>query len=716
MIEGRIEDGTLGLLRGWAWDPSRPDQQLDLEVLIDGQSSGIARASLRRLDLVKAGVGGGNHGFEFVIPLLWRDGLPHRVSLALPNEGEVAAIAGKTLNFGKTAHAVIGKVERTVAGKVFGWAWNRASPTVRIELEVFVRGRFVERVVADRPRGDLLRAGIGDGQHGFEIRLDPSLVDGDENVLLAVKTADIHGGQLVGAIDVGVAAPQVVRAVVATEAARPVVDPVEVTAAEFEPRSTVEAAVKVEESLPDKEAIKRATDLEASGELQSAFEILKAILERDSRNFEARFRLARVCLALGLSEEAKTHALQALLSKPNHAKPSIILARVAEMKGERLLALEYWKNVPAKDSAYMERLLKSARMLIALERPGEAKELLSQAMAHKSSDVRPAHALAQLLEDTDDRENALKLWREIAGLEPLDTTVRRKIDKLNSASPLSDARRTFRRYGGAMSRAESLVALAVGPNILDVLGSDALAQQMALHFGTRIRIILPDGFSYAEQWFANSAAVSDVVTTCSTSPVSELLFILPEYLTATIGAAEPRAGLCFNFLMEGRVPSTAASLRYESYLRWIEDIAGLDHSMWKSSQETITGDINSILVAFNEAESMQGIVLNTLGDRFPHAALMAMDAKNCTASETIASLDSLKDDRTAVITTDAVIGHVAAALKIRTLLCCDGPDILPHMAGSMCILPAVTSEGLKLALESIVAELTPRISVENLQS
>ncbi len=58
--------------------------------------------------------------------------------------------------------------------RVFGWAWCRGRPAVPIEIEIRVDDRPVLTIVADRPRKDLIKAGLGDGRHGFDVRLpDP---------------------------------------------------------------------------------------------------------------------------------------------------------------------------------------------------------------------------------------------------------------------------------------------------------------------------------------------------------------------------------------------------------------------------------------------------------------------------------------------------------------------------------------------------------------
>jgi glycosyltransferase involved in cell wall biosynthesis len=56
-----------------------------------------------------------------------------------------------------------------------GWVMDRAAPEHRVGLAVFDNGAEIGRVVADRFRADLVRAGIGDGKHSFVFYLPDNL-------------------------------------------------------------------------------------------------------------------------------------------------------------------------------------------------------------------------------------------------------------------------------------------------------------------------------------------------------------------------------------------------------------------------------------------------------------------------------------------------------------------------------------------------------------
>ena len=65
-----------------------------------------------------------------------------------------------------------GQIERIAGGFIEGWAMNPAAPDQPVELELETPlGR--RRLLANRYRGDLLRAGIGSARHGFRIPVGP---------------------------------------------------------------------------------------------------------------------------------------------------------------------------------------------------------------------------------------------------------------------------------------------------------------------------------------------------------------------------------------------------------------------------------------------------------------------------------------------------------------------------------------------------------------
>ena len=94
-----------------------------------------------------------------------------------------AALAGLTLAVG--AYAVWAEYasfpphfrgfgEVTRRGEVAGWAVNAASPAARVEVELYVDGRFAAHAVASLPRPDVVAAGrAADPNCGYSLQLPP---------------------------------------------------------------------------------------------------------------------------------------------------------------------------------------------------------------------------------------------------------------------------------------------------------------------------------------------------------------------------------------------------------------------------------------------------------------------------------------------------------------------------------------------------------------
>lgn len=70
---------------------------------------------------------------------------------------------------------LLGKLEWVDNTVISGWAWLTDHPTVPVVLEVVDQGEVIAVTVADRFRSDLLRAGIGDGHHAFNVELPRAL-------------------------------------------------------------------------------------------------------------------------------------------------------------------------------------------------------------------------------------------------------------------------------------------------------------------------------------------------------------------------------------------------------------------------------------------------------------------------------------------------------------------------------------------------------------
>lgn len=77
--EGFIDEVSCQVVRGWAWDPSRPDAPLTVELYDGNRLLKTVVAEQLRPDLVDGGKGNGKHVFHETTPKEFKDGKMHTV-------------------------------------------------------------------------------------------------------------------------------------------------------------------------------------------------------------------------------------------------------------------------------------------------------------------------------------------------------------------------------------------------------------------------------------------------------------------------------------------------------------------------------------------------------------------------------------------------------------------------------------------------------------
>jgi hypothetical protein len=83
---------------------------------------------------------------------------------------------------------LLGKLEWADHAVISGWAWLPDHPAIPVVIEVVDQGEVIAAAVADRFRGDLRRAGIGDGRHAFHVEL-PRPLDRQRAHRLVIRRA-----------------------------------------------------------------------------------------------------------------------------------------------------------------------------------------------------------------------------------------------------------------------------------------------------------------------------------------------------------------------------------------------------------------------------------------------------------------------------------------------------------------------------------------------
>ena len=81
--EGWVENASDTLIVGWAWDSSRPNSPVKVEISDGVHPKVTVEANVLRDDLKFAGLGNGKHGFSYEIPPAHRTGRNYKVSATI---------------------------------------------------------------------------------------------------------------------------------------------------------------------------------------------------------------------------------------------------------------------------------------------------------------------------------------------------------------------------------------------------------------------------------------------------------------------------------------------------------------------------------------------------------------------------------------------------------------------------------------------------------
>lgn len=101
--------------------------------------------------------------------------------MGVPADSDMAA--------GEPAGARIrGRVDAIDGRRLFGWVFDEARPLDRLVAEVELDGTVIASAVADRPRIDLRRNGIGDGSHAFDLDLDDAALAARDRIVVAARS------------------------------------------------------------------------------------------------------------------------------------------------------------------------------------------------------------------------------------------------------------------------------------------------------------------------------------------------------------------------------------------------------------------------------------------------------------------------------------------------------------------------------------------------
>ena len=203
-LHGYIDEVKPTGIKGWAWDPQTPSERIRLELTEGEVRLATAIANEDRPGLVLSGIGDGRHGFSIALdPELLSAGI-HILHLRSTDTGsevpgspvmfqgaaepaELADAATEQLVLPEIAAeepdavpepagaSVEGSLRSNIDyadwGGIKGWIWDPTEPDKTVTIELLDGDSILATVVAGEYRPDLIGAGIGDGRHGFTIKI-----------------------------------------------------------------------------------------------------------------------------------------------------------------------------------------------------------------------------------------------------------------------------------------------------------------------------------------------------------------------------------------------------------------------------------------------------------------------------------------------------------------------------------------------------------------
>lgn len=168
-------DGLLGTrVFGWAYDRAFARRRVKITMYVDDRLVLETSANGLRRELV--GVGGHDGFSGFVCPIPPEKFVPG-AAVRVFGDGTELTAAPLVLGPGQ----IDGAFELIAGAVASGWVRERVAEPTRALLDMYVDGRPVRAVAADRLRAELKAHGVDDGCFGFAEALPDSCLDGGEH-------------------------------------------------------------------------------------------------------------------------------------------------------------------------------------------------------------------------------------------------------------------------------------------------------------------------------------------------------------------------------------------------------------------------------------------------------------------------------------------------------------------------------------------------------
>jgi hypothetical protein len=175
---GFHEGATGERISGWAWDRTRPDTPIDVDIYDGGTLLATVTADTFRQDLLNGRIGNGQHGFVYTPPASFNNGRTHAIWVRISGTDVDLKNTPKSIAPGNLSERYRGSHDRADAERISGWAWDSTRPNEPIDVDIYDGDTLLATVTADTFRQDLLDARIGNGQHAFVYTSPASLKDG----------------------------------------------------------------------------------------------------------------------------------------------------------------------------------------------------------------------------------------------------------------------------------------------------------------------------------------------------------------------------------------------------------------------------------------------------------------------------------------------------------------------------------------------------------
>lgn len=99
--------------------------------------------------------------------------------------------------------------ESLVSTLTSGWAWDPSRPDTPISVDIYDGDRLIRTVLADKFSPALVRAGIGNGKHGFAFNYPSEMHDGKEHTIrVRISGSNIDLRQTPRTVVISAAAPE----------------------------------------------------------------------------------------------------------------------------------------------------------------------------------------------------------------------------------------------------------------------------------------------------------------------------------------------------------------------------------------------------------------------------------------------------------------------------------------------------------------------------